>query len=130
MLRKAEISDLTTLTKLAALLWPDNEFDFLRQEIEEMLLDQNAAFFLYFERDIPVGFAQCQLRHDSVEGTKSSPVGYLEGIFVAENYRNKGIARHLLRYCEQWSRNKGFTEFASDCEITNVERGMRTKTWT
>ena len=32
----------------------------------------------------PAGFAQCQLRRDYVEGTKTSPVGYPEGIFVAE----------------------------------------------
>ena len=76
MLRKAIISDLNTITQLAILLWPDNEFDDLRQEMKELILDKEAVFFLYFDNDIPVGFAQCQLRHDYVEGTDSSPVGY------------------------------------------------------
>ena len=121
MLRKAIISDLITITQLAILLWPDNEFDDLKQEMKETILDQEAVFFLYFDNDIPVGFAQCQLRHDYVEGTDSSPVGYLEGVFVMENYRNKGIATQLLQQCELWSKENGCIEFASDCEITNVE---------
>ena len=64
---------------------------------------------------------ECQLRHDYVEGTHSSPVGYLEGIFVKEDYRKRGIAKKLLQACEQWSKEKGCTEFASDCEITNEQ---------
>lgn len=39
--------------------------------------------------DIPIGFAQCQLRCDYVEGTKTTPVGYLEGIFIKDGYRRK-----------------------------------------
>ena len=71
--------------------------------------------------DDPVVFAQCQLRHDYVEGTEFSPVGYLEGIYVAEAYRKQGIARDLLACCEKWAKEKGCWEFASDCELTNLE---------
>ncbi|MDE6845684.1 MAG: GNAT family N-acetyltransferase [Lachnospiraceae bacterium] len=60
--------------------------------------------FLKYENDIPVGFAQCQLRHDYVEGTETSPVGYLEGIFIMENYRNRGYAKELLNECEKWAK--------------------------
>lgn len=48
------------------------------------------------------GFAQCQLRHDYVEGTDSSPVGYLEGIFVKQEHRKQGYAKELLAKCEEW----------------------------
>lgn len=67
-----------------------------------------------------MGFAQCQLRRDYVEGTESSPVGYLEGIFVAEEYRHQGVARKLLAACEIWAKEQGCTEFASDCELANT----------
>lgn len=40
------------------------------------------------EKDL-IGFAQCQLRCDYVEGTKTTPVGYLEGIFIKDGYRRK-----------------------------------------
>ncbi|MHB1154727.1 MAG: aminoglycoside 6'-N-acetyltransferase [Eubacteriales bacterium] len=105
---------------MAIVLWPDNEFNDLKREMEETILDKNAVIFLYFEEDVPAGFAQCQLRYDYVEGTESSPVGYLEGIFVVEKYRNKGIAGKLLQQCELWSKENGCTEFASDCELDNT----------
>ena len=68
-----------------------------------------------------VGFAQCQLRTDYVEGTQSSPVGYLEGIFVEEGYRKLGFAKELLSECENWAKEKKCMEFASDCELTNID---------
>ena len=68
-----------------------------------------------------IGFSQCQLRHDYVEGTKSSPVGYLEGIFVDGAHRRLGYAARLLSACEGWAKEKGCREFASDCELTNTD---------
>lgn len=67
----------------------------------------------------PVGFAQCQLRREYVEGTGTSPLGYLEGIFVLEAYRLRGYAKELLLSCEKWSKEKQCSEFASDCELEN-----------
>lgn len=54
-----------------------------------------------------------------MEGTDSSPVGYLEGIFVKQEYRKQGYAKELLKMCEAWAKEKGCTEFASDCELDN-----------
>lgn len=73
-----------------------------------------------YENGMPIGFAQCQLRYDYVEGTSTSPVGYLEGIFVKEGYRNKGYAKELLAECESWAKENHCHEFASDCEIDNI----------
>ena len=56
-----------------------------------------------------------------VEGTDSSPVGYLEGIYVVDGFRKNGIARGLLTACENWAKSKGCTEFASDCESDNLQ---------
>ena len=67
-----------------------------------------------------VGFAQCGLRRDYVEGTHTSPVGYLEGVFVQEEYRGRGVATALLRACEAWAGEKGCAEFASDCGLDNA----------
>ena len=66
-----------------------------------------------------IGLALVSLRHDYVEGCITSPVGYLEGICVKEEYRNKGIASILCKECEKWAKEKGCVEFASDCEINN-----------
>ena len=121
MIRKAEVEDLHILAELVCKLWPDNTVEEMCAEMEEILAKPDSAFFLAYVEDVPIGFAQCQLRYDYVEGTDSSPVGYLEGIYVASEYRKHGIARELLTDCETWAKSKGCTEFASDCELENAQ---------
>lgn len=118
MIRRGEISDLKILAGLALKLWPDHEQAELEAELAQILGQEDAAFFLAEPAE---GFAQCQLRRDYVEGTDSSPVGYLEGIFVEDSCRRKGLARELLRACENWAREQGCREFASDCELINTQ---------
>lgn len=119
MIRKAAETDRASLAKLAAKLWGNHSEEELSAEISGLLLLTGAAFFLTEEDGQPVGFAQCQLRHDYVEGTDSSPAGYPEGIFTEEAVRGKGIAAALLVRCESWAKEKSCTEFASDCELLN-----------
>ena len=80
----------------------------------------NSAVFAETVDGQPVGVALCGLRHDYVEGCETSPVGYLEGVCVQEAYRHQGIAGKLVSECQQWVKDKGCTEFASDCELTNT----------
>ena len=119
--RKAEAKDLPILGELACGLWPHHTPDAMRAEMAETLEMPDAAFFLAFAEKTAVGFAQCQLRHDYVEGTDSSPVGYLEGIYVLPGHRRQGIAKALLSACESWAKSMGCREFASDCELTNKD---------
>ena len=121
MIQKAEIKDLPVIAELACQLWLDNSVDEMQAEFAETLTKPDAAFFLAYADETAVGFAQCQLRYDYVEGTDSSPVGYLEGIYVADGYRQQGFARELLAACESWAKSKGCTEFASDCEPDNTQ---------
>ncbi len=119
MIRKATKDDLAVLAALAVQLWPEHTAAELAAEFSASIRQNTAHFFLLFEKSEAVGFAQCGLRHDYVEGTESSPVGYLEGIFVKEDHRRKGCAVKLLAACEDWARTQGCREFASDCELGN-----------
>ena len=121
MIRKAESKDLPILAELACQLWPDHMVEEMHSEFADTIAKPDAVFFLAYAEETAVGFAQCQLRHDYVEGTDSSPVGYLEGIYVADDYRKQGLARELLAACENWAKEKGCTEFASDCELNNTQ---------
>lgn len=121
MIVKAEEKDISAVAALAAALWPHHRAGELELEFRPLLADPEAAVFLMIEGDCAVGYAQCQLRHDYVEGTETSPVGYLEGIYVAPVYRHRGFAGALLKACEHWAREMGCTEFASDCELDNPE---------
>ena len=55
------------------------------------------------------------------QGSSTSPVGYLEGIFVLPEHRRRGIARRLVEACQSWAQLQGCKEFASDCELDNLE---------
>lgn len=118
---RATQAHLEPLTALAVALWPEHTIEALRPSMAEAVAGENSACFLAFRGDTAVGFAQCQLRHDYVEGTETSPVGYLEGVFVEPFCRRQGIAARLLSACRDWAREKGCREFASDCELTNRE---------
>lgn len=120
MIKKATNNDIRILAKMAAQLWDNHTVDELENEFIETFNNQQLVFFIKYLKNTPIGFAQCQLRTDYVEGTESSPVGYLEGIFVKEDYRNKGYAKELLCACEKWAKDKGCKEFASDCELDNI----------
>ena len=119
MIKRARIGDARVLADLAIQMWTDHDPADLEEEFHKLAINDEAACFIKYVDDKPIAFAQCQLRHDYVEGTENSPVGYLEGIFVLKGYRQQGFAAELLTECEKWAKEKGCTEFASDCELDN-----------
>lgn len=119
MIYKAQLKDISFIADMAILMWKEQTIEELSSEFETFINGDDSVIFMYWINNQPIGFAQCQLRHDYVEGTDSSPVGYLEGIFIKEEYRKHGYAKELLSECEKWTLEKGCTEFASDCELTN-----------
>ena len=120
-IKKAKTEDAFAAAKLAIQMWEDNVLEELAAEFAALIGNSEAAVFLGTVNGQAIGFAQCQLRHDYVEGTETSPVGYLEGIFVEEKFRKRGFAKQLLAACENWAKEQGCTEFASDCELDNTE---------
>ena len=117
---KARNGDSRVLAELAVQMWDRHTVDELEAEFTETLKDERSAFFIKYIHDTPVGFAQCGLRTDYVEGTETSPVGYLEGIFVKAGHRDNGYAKELLLACETWAKDMDCAEFASDCELDNI----------
>ncbi|KGR74336.1 aminoglycoside 6'-N-acetyltransferase [Ureibacillus manganicus] len=121
MLKKATLQEVNDAAQLALLLWPNHTLEEFIHEMKELIAQPDATVMLAYQDREAVGFAQCQLRYDYVEGTSSSPVGYLEGLYVKEAFRKQGIARELVSACEKWAKDKGCREFASDCELDNEE---------
>ena len=118
---KAGKDELEQVVRLALLLWPEHKPEDLKKEFAPLLSSAQAVIYLAKDGSEWSGFAQCQLRHDYVEGTSGSPVGYLEGIYVVPKHRRKGVARTLLVHCQTWAKEQGCGEFASDCEIGNSD---------
>ena len=120
MVRKATNGDSCILAEMDVEMWDSHTADELQTEFAETINSKCSAFFIKSVNNVPVGFAQCGLRTDYVEGIESSPVGYLEGVFVKEEYRKRGYAKELLCAYEMWAKDMGCTEFASDCELDHI----------
>jgi len=118
---RANSSNIGEAARLALKLWPENSLDHLRVEFEELLASEKDAVFLAAIEGTYAGFIHMSLRSDFVEGSRSRPVGYIEGIYVDEPYRNRGIARELAEAGEQWAKSLGCKEVASDAALDNVE---------
>lgn len=67
----------------------------------------------------PAGLAEVALRFDYVNGTTTSPVAFLEGIYVTPLHRRSGVARELLFSVRAWARTRGCTELSSDTALDN-----------
>lgn len=53
------------------------------------------------------------------DGCESSPVGYIEAWYVDPDVRRSGHGKALLETAEQWARDRGRIEMASDALIDN-----------
>lgn len=121
MIRKACKEDSLVLAKMARKIWDNDSVEELKKEFEEFADDPNIVSFIKYEDGNPIAFANLSIRYDYVEGCETTPVAYLEGIFVDEKYRNRGYGRDLLIACENWAKDRDIKEFASDCELTNTD---------
>jgi len=126
LLRKAVPSDLEQLALLRTALWPGSPIDEHKEEIDDILAGNAPGILPLIElvAEAPdgtlVGFAEVGLRSCADSCDLRQPVGYLEGWFVVENYRRKGIGAQLLAAAEEWARTQGCVEMASDAEIDNI----------
>ena len=62
---------------------------------------------------------EATLRRDYVNGCTTSPVGFLEGIYVHPDWRKLGTARLLCNAVEDWAVGLGCSELASDTDLRN-----------
>ena len=85
-IKKATKSEIEQVAKLAVKMWDSSTVEELSTDFEDYV-NNGGIVFLAYRDNKAIAFAQCGLRRDYVEGTESSPVGYLEGIFVVEANR-------------------------------------------
>lgn len=119
IIEKVNQSNLDKVATLALKLWPDNDGITLRNEFEDLLQSDNDIVYLAVVDGKYIGFIHMSLRFNYVEGSNSSPVGYIEGIYVEVDHRNKGISMSLVGAGAEWSKSLGCKEIASDTQLDN-----------
>jgi aminoglycoside 6'-N-acetyltransferase I len=107
--------------ELRQALWPDCPWE---EHLAEMvsLLDRRSdclQILAYSQADRLVGFAEATLRRDYVNGTVTSPVTFLEALYVVPDARRRGAGRKLVEAVESWAREAGCRELASDSLLEN-----------
>jgi len=120
-IRPAIPSDAEQWAQMRSELWPDNQDDH-PQEIHAFfqgtLIDIDKAIVLETDNGELAGFLELNLR-SYAEGSRISPIPYIEAWYVRPEFQHKGYGQQLMSYIENWARNKGFTEIASDTTPDN-----------
>ena len=123
--RVARPEDREPLARLRAALWPESSAEEHAQELLSILdgkaLGQLPLIELVAEEGSGrlVGFAEVGLRSHADGCDVAHAVGYLEGWYVVESHRERGIGRKLLQAAEDWARKQGCQEMASDALVSN-----------
>jgi aminoglycoside 6'-N-acetyltransferase I len=115
------VLDLEAWSGLRTELWPDGSIEehclFALQSLDDPL--RFASFIARGADGTPLGLAEASIRSDYFNGCSTSPVGFLEGLFVRDEARRHGIARGLIVAVEQWARERGCSELAFDALLDN-----------
>lgn len=115
-------NDFEEWLRLALELWPDHSPDEMRSILAGIFASESEAAFLFRdEAEAPVGFMNLSLRTDYVPGATQKPVAYVEGIYVRAAYQRRGIGKQLIERAEQWAREQGSHELASDVLLDNQQ---------
>ena len=113
--------DLAEWLRLRLLLWDESTEDDHMAEMVDIIENSDAQFVAVADLGDGrlAGFLEASIR-SHVEDCDTENVGYLEGWFVEESYRQLGMGGSLVNFAEDWARQKGCTEMASDAEVDNV----------
>ncbi|WP_419803950.1 N-acetyltransferase family protein [Terriglobus sp.] len=117
VIRAAEPEDWLTWERLRYALWPGDD-EAHGEEISRFFAGEKTDpehVLLAEAANTAVGFAELSIRTD-LPGLEGKRVGYIEGLYVAEQARHQGVARTLLWAARQWAREQGCETFASDRE--------------
>jgi aminoglycoside 6'-N-acetyltransferase I len=122
--RPAAPEDTEAWVEMRSLLWPHSPEDHPREIADYFRAppERAACLIADHEEQGAIGFAEVGLRAYAEE-CLSSPVGYLEGIYVRAAHRRSGVGRALVDAGKAWARASGCTEMASDRALDDTVSG-------
>ncbi|MGB0523827.1 MAG: aminoglycoside 6'-N-acetyltransferase [Flammeovirgaceae bacterium] len=111
--------NLYALTKLMLALWPDCSLKEEYENCQRILTTVDETCFLAKEDEMYIAFIQLSVRKEYVEGANSSPVAFVEGIYVNEQFRKHGLGQQLIELGCGWGKSMGCNQIGSDAELDN-----------
>jgi aminoglycoside 6'-N-acetyltransferase I len=119
MITQASEDHIEEFLPMALDLWPEESYEGLKPVFTDILRSEKNRILFFREHGKPIAFIYLSIRVDYVEGSDSSPAGYVEGIYVKHEFRRKGISLQLLKKGEEWLKGKGCKQIGSDIYIDN-----------
>jgi aminoglycoside 6'-N-acetyltransferase I len=120
-IRPYETKDFDDWLRMRRSLWPElMEVDDV--EDASKWLARPDAIVIVAERSADAGltgFIEMGAR-PYADGCDTSPVAFLEGWYVDEDARRMGVGTALVRAGEEWARQHGYRELASDALLANT----------
>jgi aminoglycoside 6'-N-acetyltransferase I len=113
--------DLPQWVALRIALWPDEDAKVMTREAPGLLTRPGSLVLVAREGETVIGFTEAAIRRDYVNGCETSPVAFIEGIYVVPGQRRRGVARAMIVAVEDWARQQGLSELASDALLDNAQ---------
>ncbi|MBL7813954.1 MAG: GNAT family N-acetyltransferase [Saprospiraceae bacterium] len=120
-IRKIQPDDCLEWHALRLQLWAEDEdeSDLLENTFEYFKNPKKQQVFIAENKEGNlIGFIEANIR-EYAEGCDTDNVGFIEGWFVLPDYRRQNIGKKLVETAENWAKQQGCTEMASDTHIHN-----------
>ena len=114
-------NNLSEWARLHAMLFTHLTFEESLAECEEWFANQKEVGVLYEREGEFIGVMNLSVRNDYVNGTETSPVAFVEAIYILPEFRGRGIGREMIEYAENFARERRIRELASDCFTDNLD---------
>ena len=118
-IRRATSDDKPEWLRMRQGLWPEAPLEYLSLDLDKLLANADAGIFVASDaHGRLLAFIEVGLRSHG-EGCETSPVGYIEAWYVDPHVRGQKLGREMVQTAEQWAREKGCREMASDTWLEN-----------
>ncbi len=120
VIRRAELQDLSEVAEMCHRLWPEDCAEEHARDLAPLLAGKSPgplpmAIFVAQDPECRiVGFIEAGLRSHADGCNPIRPVGYIEGWYVAPESRRRRVGAKLVAAAEDWARDQGCLEMASD----------------
>jgi aminoglycoside 6'-N-acetyltransferase I len=98
---------------------PNEHAEEIAQFFAGTLREPVAVLIAVDAADAPIGFAELSIR-SYAEDCETDHVAYLEGWYVKDSARRRGVGGTLVEAAERWAIAQGCVEFASDALLDNA----------
>lgn len=126
-IRRAEARDCEAIGELGHRLWPDASAAEHTREVTTVVAGEaagNLPVVIFVGEEAGghiVAFLEAGLRSHADGCDVRHPVGFIEGWYVAPEYRRHRIGGKLVAMAEAWARDQGCSEMASDTWLDGAE---------